>query len=188
MLRILRARGVDLAWAVTAVTRAPRNGETAGRDHHYMAESEFLTARAQGQFLETAQVYGRWYGTPLREVVAPLRAGRDVVLRVDVQGARGLHARYPAIITVFIAPPSAEEAARRLQARSTESVAEIARRLHAMQDYELAFAAEADYVIPSITGAQDRIADQMWAVVTAERLRARPRRLDPNDMRPALDG
>ncbi len=184
VLRALRRRKADLHWATTAVTRGPRAGEVEGRDHFFMTPDEFQAARRAAWFLETAEVYGRSYGTPLDQVRQPLEQGRDVVLRLDVQGARTLKARYPQAIVVFIQPPSATEAERRLRVRSTEREDEIERRVRAMHDYELAFASEADYRIPSATDAVETVADHVWAVVTAERLRARPRRVDPQALRP----
>ena len=184
VLRILRERNVDLHWVATAVTRQPRRDEIHGRSHLFMTPEEFSRARSDGGFLETACVYGRWYGTPIDQVREPLRRGEDVMLRLDVQGARELTRRYPEAITVYLAPPSPAEAVRRLRRRSTESEEEIERRVQAMYAYELAFADEADYCVPNLTGALDCVAQNLWAVVTAERLRARPRRLDPERLRP----
>ncbi len=167
VIDVLRRRGVDLAFAVTAVTRQPRAGEVDGVHHFFLTDAQFDARREQGWFLETANVYGRRYGTPLHQVRGPLRAGRDVVLRLDVQGARALKRRYPAAVAVFVEPPSPAEAERRMRSRATESCGEIARRVAAMRGYELAFAREADARIVNATGGLEHAADRLWDVVTA---------------------
>lgn len=187
VLRALRRRGVDLAWVTTAVTRAPREGEVDGRDHFFLEPAEFESRLRSGWFLESARVYGRLYGTPLHQVQDPLEAGQDVVLRLDVQGARELQRRIPAAVVIFIEAPSVEEAVRRIRKRGTESPDEAERRLQAMLDFELDFASRADYRVPNATGALDAAADQVWAIVEAERLREPPRRVDPVTLRPWSD-
>ena len=187
VLRTLRGRGVDLTWVTTAVTRAPREGEVDGRDHFFLEPTDFECRLHGGWFLETARVYGRLYGTPLHQVQDPLEAGQDVVLRLDVQGARELQRRIPAAIVIFIEAPSVEEAVRRIRMRGTESPDEAKRRLQAMLDFELAFASRADYRVPNATGELDAAADQVWAIVEAERQREPPRRVDPGTLRPWSD-
>ena len=187
VLRTLRRRGIDLSWVTTAVTRAPREGEVDGRDHFFLDPAEFEARLRSGWFLETARVYGRLYGTPLHQVQDPLEAGQDVVLRLDVQGAREVRRRIPAAIVIFIEPPSVEEAVRRIRERGTESPDEAERRLRAMLDFEMDFAAEADYRVPNATGELDAAADQVWAIVVAERLQEPPRCVDPTTLRPWSD-
>ena len=167
VIGVLRERGVDLAFAITALTRAPREGERDGIEHFFLTEAEFKNRLADGWFLETATVYGRSYGTPIHQVREPLLAGRDVMLRLDVQGARELKRRYPGAIAIFVEPPSPEEAERRMRSRATESPQEIERRIAAMRDYELSFAEEADFRVVNTTGDLDRAADQVWEIVTS---------------------
>ena len=167
VIGVLRERGVDLAFAITALTRPPREGERDGIEHFFLTEAEFKNRLADGWFLETATVYGRSYGTPIHQVREPLLAGRDVMLRLDVQGARELKRRYPGAIAVFVEPPSPEEAERRMRSRATESPQEIERRIAAMRDYELSFAEEADFRVVNTTGDLDRAADQVWEIVTS---------------------
>ena len=187
VLRTLRGRGVDLSWVTTAVTRAPREGEVDGRDHFFLEPTEFEARLRAGWFLESARVYGRLYGTPLHQVREPLAAGQDVVLRLDVQGARELQRLVPEAIVIFIEPPSVEEAMRRLQTRGTESPDESERRLQAMLGFEMDFASRADYRVPNATGELEAAADQVWAIVETERLREPPRRVDPATLRPWSD-
>lgn len=167
VIGVLRDRGVDLVFAITALTRQPREGERDGIEHFFLTEAEFKNRLAGGWFLETASVYGRRYGTPIHQVREPLLAGRDVMLRLDVQGARELKRRYPGAIAIFVEPPSPEEAERRMRSRATESPEEIERRISAMRDYELAFAEESDFRVVNTTGDLDRAADQVWEIVTS---------------------
>ena len=169
MIGVLRARGFDLAFAITALTREPREGERDGIEHFFLTESEFEQRLVSGWFLETASVYGRRYGTPLHQVREPLLEGRDVMLRLDVQGARELKRRYPGAIAIFVEPPSPEEAERRMRSRATESPREIERRIAAMRDYELSFADEADFRVVNTTGDLDGVADRVSQIVSSVR-------------------
>ncbi len=169
VIGVLRERGVDLAFAITALTRAPREGERDGIEHFFLTEAEFENRLVNGWFLETATVYGRRYGTPIHQVCEPLLAGRDVMLRLDVQGARELKRRHPGAIAIFVEPPSPEEAERRMRSRATESPKEIERRIAAMRDYELSFAEEADFRVVNTTGDLERAADRVWEIVTSVR-------------------
>lgn len=175
VIGVLRQRRADLIFAITALTRAPRRGERDGIEHFFLSKAEFEARLASGWFLETASVYGRRYGTPIHQVREPLLAGRDVMLRLDVQGARELKRRYPGAIAIFVEPPSPEEAERRMRSRATESPREIERRIAAMRDYELSFADEADFRVVSTTGDLERVADRVWEIVTS--VRRTPERL-----------
>lgn len=187
VLRAVREQMTGLAWAVTAVTRAARPGEVEGRDHFFLGHDEFEVRRRAGWFLETARVYGRSYGTPLHQVLDPLAAGGDVVLRLDVQGARALQQRLPGAVVVFVDPVSAEEAERRIRERATESPGEVNVRLDAMHRYELGYAAQADYRVPNPMGGLEVAADHLRSIIVAERLRARPRVVDLNQLQPSTD-
>ncbi len=167
VIGVLRDRRADLSFAITALTRDPREGERDGIDHFFLSDVEFEQRLASGWFLETASVYGRRYGTPIHQVREPLLAGRDVMLRLDVQGARDLKHRYPGAIAIFVEPPSPEEAERRMRTRATESPKEIERRIAAMRDYELSFAEEADFRVVNTTGDLERAADHVWEIVTS---------------------
>ena len=169
VIGVLRDRGLDMAFAVTALTRAPRTGERDGIDHFFLSDAEFEARLAAGWFLETASVYGRSYGTPIHQVREPLLRGRDVMVRLDVQGARELKRRYPGAIAIFVEPPSPQEAERRMRARATETPQEVERRIAAMHDYELSFADEADFRVVNTTGDLARAADRVWEIVTTVR-------------------
>ena len=165
VIGVLRQRGAELDFAITALTRSPRVGERDGIDHFFLTDAEFGKRLAKGWFLETASVFGRRYGTPIHQVREPLLAGRDVMLRLDVQGTRELKRRYPGAIAIFIEPPSPHEAERRMRSRATESPREIERRIAAMYAYELSFALEADFRVLNTTGDLHSAADQVWEIV-----------------------
>ncbi len=119
----------NLVQSVSCTTRPRRPGEVHGRDYYFITKEEFQKNRRRNGFLEWANVFGRFYGTPKKEVEARLRQGRDVLLLIDVQGAKKVKAKRADAVFIFLAPPSKEELRRRLEKRGTESRAEIARRL-----------------------------------------------------------
>ena len=118
------------AWlSVSVTTRKPRRDEVQGAQYRFMGEDEFRRMAARGDFLEWAEVHGNLYGTPEAEVRRELTAGRDVILEIDVKGARQVRRKMPDAVTVFVLPPSVEELEKRLRGRGSEDEAELARRL-----------------------------------------------------------
>ena len=176
LIECLGRRGLDIFRVVTVTTRPPRPGEIPGRDYVFVSTEEFERLRAGGQLLEYAQVYGHWYGTPKEPVRQALARGQDVLLRVDVQGARAVRQLCPGAVLIFLTPPTEEELVRRLKARRTESPAEVARRLQKVRE-ELAALPMFDYVIINYPDRLEEAAAQFEAIVTAEHLRVNPRRV-----------
>lgn len=129
--RVLRQCPGPLTASISATTRPPRKGERDGVDYHFLDEAQFAGRRERGEFLECFQVYkrGHWYGTLKSEVTPSLKAGKWVVLEIDVQGALAVAERFPDAVTVFVRTASLEELERRLRARGTESEEEIQERL-----------------------------------------------------------
>jgi len=121
-----------------------RPGEVDGEDYHFMPDEEFGRAVAAGEFLEHVEYAGNRYGTLRREVDVQLAAGRSVVIEIELEGARAIREMLPDAVTVFIAPPSMSELARRLEQRNTDSAGEIATRL-AVSRRELAAMGEFDH-------------------------------------------
>ena len=171
----LAARGVRFYRAVTAVTRPPRPGEEHGAHHYFLSPDEFAQWEAQGKFLETATVYGRRYGTPLREVTGALERGEDVLLRIDVQGAASIRERMPASVHVFIGPPSLEALRERRDRRGTESSTEEATR-DALAQRELAAIPQFDYLVVNERGRLDAAVEELSAIIAAEKCRILPPR------------
>lgn len=171
----LLAATPDLARAITCTTRAPRPGERAGVDYHFLTAGDFEQRVRAGEFLEHAQVYDNRYGTLKAEVLDRLRTGHDVLLNIDVQGAENVRAAARtepevgrALVTVFLAPPSLPELERRLVGRGQDAPETIERRLAAARR-ELAEAPKFDYFIRSGTMAEDL--HRVQAIHQAEKLR-----------------
>ena len=126
--------------------------------------------RERGEFLESAEVHGNFYGTSRKWIDTEMRGGRDIVLEIDCQGAAQIRSRFPAVVSVFILPPSRGELERRLRDRGTDSEAEIARRMKNAGE-EMQRAGEFDYAIINTSFSDAQKALQ--AIVLAARLRFR---------------
>ena len=123
----------SLERVITATTRAPREGEVDGRDYHFMTLQEFRDAIRDGRFLEHAEVYGNLYGTPREDVEDALAAGRQILLNIDVQGARQVRevAKELPLASIFLTAPSLEELENRIRGRNTNSEEDLQKRLAA---------------------------------------------------------
>lgn len=176
LLTRLREGGRPYHFVVTATTRPPRPGERDGVDYLFLSEEAFRDLLERGGFLEHARVYGHWYGVPREPVARALEEGRDVVLKVDVQGARTLKALAPEAVFIFLAPPTLEELERRLRRRKTEDPAALALRLATARE-EMAHLPMFDYLVLNPDGGLDRAAAQVEAIITAEKCRVPPRRV-----------
>jgi guanylate kinase len=115
--------------SVSATTRARRSNEVEGRDYFFLTDEEFEKSIERGDFLEWARFAGHFYGTPAKAVDENLAAGSDVILEIELEGAREVLEKRPHALMIFIAPPSFEELRRRLEARRTDDAASIERRL-----------------------------------------------------------
>jgi len=160
--------GIELSISYT--TRAPRPGETDGREYHFTSADDFVARRGRGEFLEWAEVHGHYYGTSRPWIEQRLGSGRDVLLEIDCdwQGARQVRSALPQAIGIFILPPSIEALEARLHKRGQDSPQVIARRLLAA-GAEISHAAEFDFVI--INEDFDRALGELGAIVTSTRLR-----------------
>lgn len=164
-----------MARAVTCTTRAPRKDEREGVDYYFLDTASFLKHVQAGDFLEHATVYGNSYGNLKSEVVGKLRQGKDVLLTVDVQGARTIRSQAEldaelkqALITVFLTTPSLGMLEERLKKRGQDSPAAIQKRLSLARE-EVAQWKHFDYLIVSSTVAEDT--RRMQAILDAERMR-----------------
>lgn len=129
MIRALFERVPELELSVSATTRRPRPGETQGVDYHFLSDEEFARLVDAGEFVEWAEYSGRRYGTLRAELEDRVKAGRPVVLEIEVQGARQVRGTVPDAIQIFITPPSPETLRLRLIGRGTDTSEEIERRL-----------------------------------------------------------
>ena len=167
----LQRRDRHLVRSVSRTTRSPRPGERHGRDYWFVTPAQFAAERTRGALLEDAQVLHHWYGTPRRFIEAARRRGRDVLLGIDVQGARQIkRSGYPAV-TVFIQAPGMAALRQRLRRRGTETPAQIQARL-ALARRGLRCVPEYDYVV--VNDSLDDAVAQLTAIITAERCRVRP--------------
>ncbi len=167
---------LDRPWhfAVTATTRPPRPGERDGVDYIFLDNDTFLKMKERDEFLECAQVYGRWYGVPRSQVRQGLHDGRDVILKVDVQGAGTIRRLAPEAVFIFMVPGSFDELPRRLAQRMTESSPEMELRLAVARE-ELDRAEEFDYRVVNRDDSLDQAIADIDAIVTAEKCRMVPR-------------
>lgn len=146
LVKALVAARAGLAVSISHTTRRQRPNEVDGRDYHFIDVPRFEQMVAAGEFLEHACVFGNYYGTGRQALETQLRAGRDVILEIDWQGARQVRAAIPSCTSIFVLPPSRATLEERLRGRGTDSAEVIARRLaDAVSD--MSHWREADYVL-----------------------------------------
>jgi guanylate kinase len=131
IIRSVLADRPKLKFSVSCTTRPMRHEEVPGKDYHFISREEFLRGIQSERFLEWAEVHGRFYGTDRRPIEKWIKAGHDVLLDIDVQGARLVKCAYPSIRTIFILPPSMQVIEERLRGRATETEDQLAVRVAA---------------------------------------------------------
>jgi guanylate kinase len=161
----------EVRLSVSYTTRAPRPGETDGRDYNFVATPQFQRMLEAGEFLESAVIYGNHYGTSQKWVEAEFARGRDVLLEIDWQGAQQVRRLMKGVVGIYIMPPSPEVLEARLKGRGQDSEETVARRLAAARE-EMSHASEYDYVI--INEDFSRAALDLRSIVRAQRLRLAP--------------
>ena len=162
----LMASGEGLEFAVSVTTRPRRSTEEEGKSYSFVSKEEFLRMRERGAFIEWAEVFGHFYGTPWSAVERPRASDRDVLLDIDVQGASLLGKRFPDAVKVFVLPPSKGKLEQRLRDRSADGTEEIRRRL-GEASREIAHYGSYDYIL-----VNEEVADtvaRLRAILTAER-------------------
>ncbi|HEX5014595.1 MAG TPA: guanylate kinase [Candidatus Limnocylindrales bacterium] len=171
-------RDGDRYYVVTCTTRAPRNGEVDGVNYHFMTRDAFLELRAARGFLEANEVHGsgKWYGSPRGPVRDALVAGRDVILKIDVQGAQVVKEQVTEALLIFIVPPSLETLFDRLRTRATETADELEVRQRDAA-IELARQDDYDYIVVNETGQVERTAEEIERIIEAEHRRHPDRRV-----------
>ena len=161
--------GDSVCYSISATTRQPRPGEVHGREYFFFSKEEFAALREQDGFLEWAQVYDNFYGTPRKFVEEVLDSGKDCILEIDPQGALQVRNATDEAVLVFIAPPSLEELRSRLTGRGTESEEEVEKRLGCAAA-ELAYRDKYDYII--VNDDVEKAAMKMEAILLAEKCRS----------------
>jgi guanylate kinase len=164
-----RPRDPDYHYVVTCTTRPRRPGEIDGVSYQFLTNEEFLALRDSGGLLEANEVHGLgyWYGTPRAQVREALAAGRDVILKIDVQGAQQVKERVPDALLIFVVPPSLETLFRRLRARATETADELEVRQRNAA-IELARQQDYDYVVTNEDGQVERTAARIDEIIAEE--------------------
>ena len=161
-------------FAVTATTRTMRDGERDGVDYIFIDEDTFARMRERDEFIECAKVYGRWYGVPRSQARDALRSGRDVILKIDVQGAATIRRMAPEALLIFLIPPTLGDLRQRLQGRMTESASDLERRLKTAEE-ELSRINEYDYRVVNENEGLNQAATDIDAIIAAEKCRVTPR-------------
>jgi len=173
LLNALRP-GADFVYSISCTTREPRPGELDGEDYHFLDRAKFEQRIAAGEFLEYAEVHGQYYGTRRDAVCSHLDAGVDVLLDIDVQGARTVradrHITREVLADIFIMPPSFEELRHRLLKRGTETPAQIAIRL---QNAGSEMECWREYRYTIISGSVEEDLQKFRAIMRAERYLSR---------------
>ena len=175
---LTKLRELDRPWRfiVTATTRPKRPTEQDGVDYIFMDEAAFLDMKSREQFLECAQVYGRWYGVPRSQVQDGLEAGQDVILKIDVQGAETVRKVAPEAVSVFMVPESLEDLRLRLSRRMGGNPSDTEVRLEEARR-EMDRLDEFDYCVVNRDGHLGRTIEVIDAIITAEKRRVVPRRV-----------
>jgi guanylate kinase len=155
-------------YVITCTTRPRRSYEIDGVHYQFLEPEAFRELRESGGLLEANDVHGHWYGTPRRQVRRALQRGRDVILKIDVQGAAEVKQKVPEALLVFLVPPSLEDLFGRLQSRATETADELDLRQRNAA-LELARQKDYDYVVVNETGQVERTAARVDDIIRAEK-------------------
>ncbi len=171
VLTKLRETDHGLTFVTTLTTRPMRRNEVDGRDYHFVSPDEYRKLLEGSRLLESAEVYGNWYGVPRAAVEAALDRGEDVIVKVDIQGAATIRKIMPLAVFVFLAPPSLGELTARLTRRLTESPIDLSLRIKTAEA-EMKQAVLFDHVVVNHSGTIDETVAEIKGIVVAEKRRA----------------
>jgi guanylate kinase len=163
----LLKRESNIRLSISHTTRKPREGEQDGREYHFVERARFERMIAAGDFLEHADVYGNYYGTSRRWIESEIAGDHDVLLEIDWQGAAQVKKLFPAVVGIFILPPSLEELRRRLTGRGKDSEEAIERRMSSARE-EISHVLEFEYII--VNERFESALEDLIAIVRATRL------------------
>ncbi|MBI2845342.1 MAG: guanylate kinase [Chloroflexi bacterium] len=169
--------GYPFEFVVTYTTRPRRPQEKEGGDYHFISEKEYDRMLAKGGFMEHAHILGYRYGIPRQPVKESLERGQDVLLRIDIQGAKTVKDLAPQGVFIFLAPSSMEELEARLRLRKTEAGADLERKIATARE-EMKALPMFDYVVINRDGALEEAVEKVLAIIQAEKCRVNPRRVD----------
>jgi len=174
LLRKMKEQKYPFHYVVTVTSRPRRERERDGVDYRFVSQREFQQMIDNGELLEWANVYGNYYGVPRKEISQALSKGRDVIVKVDVQGAATIKKILPQAVSIFLRPPSMEELERRLRQRHSESAKDLALRLRKAEE-EMKSLPLFDHVLTSYQGKLDEAISQIQSIVAAEKRQVKPR-------------
>jgi guanylate kinase len=169
-LHLMKRNNAEFYFVVTATTRPIRPGETEGVDYHFVSIGEFAEMIEQGELLEHAVVYGDYKGIPKKFVRAALASGKDVIMRIDVQGAATIRNLIPNAITIFLVAENEEELIRRLRERKTEDADKLKMRI-ATARQEMKRVIDFDYVVVNREDQLQETVNQVLSIIAAEKNR-----------------
>ena len=176
ILSRLKATEKQVRFITTLTTRARRPKEVDGVDYTFVSKETFENLLKKNELLESARVYGNWYGVPKQPVRDALNQGQDVIVKVDVQGAATIKKLVPEAVFIFLVPPSLKELENRLKRRYTEKPHELEIRLQTAPD-ELKEVSKFDYAVLNDNDRLDHAIEKIKAIITAEKCRVNPRHI-----------
>ena len=159
----------DFVYSVSATTRSPRPGEVNGVNYHFISREDFLQRIESGDMLEYTEYCGNFYGTPRREAIAVLESGKNLILEIEVDGARQVKEKFPDAVPIMLLPPTFATQEARLRGRATETEEKIRERLARTRE-ELKDLCIYDYVVYNRDGEIAEAAEDILAIVRAEKL------------------
>ena len=174
VLNHLKSHLPALEHIITATTRRCRPGEQDGMHYRFLPVADFHAMIDRHELLEYANVYGNWYGVPNNPLREALAAGKDTIIKVDVQGAMSIREVLPDSVLLFLMPPCREDLVTRLQRRNTEAEADLERRLQTAGE-EMEKLPFFDYAIVNADGQIEKVVSEIVAIITAEKLRTASR-------------
>lgn len=162
---LFNMEGHNLDFSVSMTTRKPREGEVDGKDYYFVSREDFEQRIKDGKFLEYTEFVGNYYGTPLDKVEEALEAGKEMVLEIEVEGAKQVRKVKDDAVFIFIAPPTMDDILKRLNARGTEAPEKIKERYEKAQR-EIGLAYLYDYIV--VNDTVENAADKIIAIIRAE--------------------
>jgi guanylate kinase len=165
--RMIESGRLGFHFTITNTTRDPRPGEKDGVNHFFVDVDDFVNLIAADDLLEWAQVYGNYYGVPKQQVCDALDAGKHVIIRVDVQGAKRISEIIPGALLIFIIPPSLDVLKKHLKNRGVDSEAEMTKRLVAANE-EISQASLFDFTVTNEEGHLDKTVDSVVEIIESE--------------------
>jgi guanylate kinase len=176
VLKSLEKRKLDFHFVVTCTSRPPRENERNGIDYFFVTREKFEEMIAQDELIEYAMVYDQYKGVPKSQIQQAMESGKDVIMRVDVQGAARIRNLCPDAILIFLIPTNTQEWLQRLRARKTETPENLEIRLNTARQ-EIQQLPDFDYVVVNTQDRLEEAVDTIVAIITAEHHRAKPRKI-----------